>query len=85
MTDRLDPNGKANASSAAAYFMAHKCANRSAKVRHRQARCFVIFCSSSSNDAEERTRDYGNACNVRAPKRVRLNFNKLKGNKNEQS
>ncbi len=54
-------------------------------MRHQQTRCFVIFCSSSSNDAEERTRDYGNACNVRAPKRVRLNFNKLKGNKNEQS
>ncbi len=54
-------------------------------MRHRQAPCFVIFCSSSSNDAEECARGYGNACKVRDPRLVRLNFIKLKGNKNEQS
>jgi hypothetical protein len=54
-------------------------------MRHRKAPCFVIFCSSSSNDAEERTRSYGNACKVRAPRLVRLNIIKPKGNKNEQS
>ena len=54
-------------------------------MRHRQASCSVIFCSSSSNDAEECARGYGNACKVRDPRLVRLNFIKLKGNKNEQS
>ncbi len=54
-------------------------------MRHRQAALFVIFCSSSSNDAEECARGYGNAYKVRDPRLVRLNIIKLKGNKNEQS
>ena len=54
-------------------------------MRHRKTPCFVIFCSSSSTDAEECTRGYGNACKVRAPRLVRLNIIKPKGNKNEQS
>ena len=54
-------------------------------MRHRKAPCFVIVCSSSSTDAEECTRGYGNACKVQAPRLVRLNIIKPKGNKNEQS